>query len=124
MPLSAPGPASKQRTAGQLKLACKRAVGEILHVESSLKFFVDALSEADASASALEASMSRFVGPFLHENFAWRLAEARRRVQMIRGSEDQRIRGSEDQRMGIGRGSYRRIRRKVQGSQGRRRNIF
>ncbi|CAJ1395610.1 unnamed protein product [Effrenium voratum] len=61
-------------TAGQLKLVCLRP-REALHVESSVKFFADASSE-----EAPDLGTSSYVGPFLHENLAWRLAEARRKV--------------------------------------------
>ncbi|CAL1136847.1 unnamed protein product [Cladocopium goreaui] len=64
-----------RQTAGQLKLVCLRP-GEALHVESSVKFFADASSEVPQ----MPACTSSYVGPFLHENLAWRLAEARRKV--------------------------------------------
>ncbi|CAK0866713.1 unnamed protein product [Prorocentrum cordatum] len=77
VPLTSRSASGKYVTAGQLKFVGSRPA-ELLHVESSLKFFIDAVP-----ARALQdelASMSRFVGPFLHENFAWRLAEARRKL--------------------------------------------
>ncbi|CAE8640970.1 unnamed protein product [Polarella glacialis] len=73
------GPNGKQLTAGQLKFVC-RLEDSLLHVESSLKFFVDAIP-VGAGLDTERPSLSRFVGPFLHENFAWRLEEAKRKLR-------------------------------------------
>jgi len=93
VPLASPADPSGKRTAGQLKLVCSREE-EILHVESSLKFFVDAipaaaLDSADCATEdgvSMRGSMARFVGPFLHENFAWRLNEAHRKLKSTTSS--------------------------------------
>ncbi|CAE7032995.1 mut-7 [Symbiodinium natans] len=76
--------AQSRQTAGQLKLVCLRP-GEALHVESSVKFFADA-SHAEPK---LKSCASSYVGPFLHENLAWRLAEARRKITSTRSASVQ-----------------------------------
>jgi len=73
--LSAAG--DSKQTAGQLKLVIQRPA-EALHVESSVKFFADATS---TTSGVSECCTSCYVGPFLHENLAWRLSEARRKVK-------------------------------------------
>ena len=50
-----------------------------VHVESSLKFFVDA-------QYAGAAGIARFVDPYLNENLAFRLDEARRKLQASRSA--------------------------------------
>ncbi|CAE7424040.1 mut-7 [Symbiodinium sp. CCMP2592] len=75
---------NSRQTAGQLKLVCLRP-REALHVESSVKFFADA-SDAEPK---LKSCASSYVGPFLHENLAWRLAEARRKITSTRSSSVQ-----------------------------------
>eukprot|EP00434_Breviolum_minutum_P018130 symbB.v1.2.015993.t1/scaffold1193.1/size133507/12 len=64
------------RRLGFYAAALTQRPNEALHVESSVKFFADATSEAPQ----MPPCTSSYVGPFLHENLAWRLAEARRKV--------------------------------------------
>ena len=98
--------AAMNATLGVEKIPAPRGGGPpptiLLHLEASVKFFcsmvgvsLDPLDPLDAGSdrpcdtsidqpqNALD-TFRRFVGPFLHENLAWRLLEARRKVKLGR----------------------------------------